>query len=181
MTFLNVPSEQKYKRNQNPGWTTERIEDLRAYCGEGLSASQIAHKLGFATRNAVIGKIHRLGLIKGHQSPPLRQRAPGSGIKPQNVCPQVIEKAHYTRKRRLRISLVETTAPTQPLYIQSSEYDQGIPHQKHRPDCCRNLLQLGNHTCHWPVGDPQKPDFFFCGAWTNEIYCRHHAARAYRA
>lgn len=176
MTFLDTTSEQKYRRNQNPEWTAQKIERLKQLCDEGLPASEIAYKLGFATRSAVIGKIHRLGLVKA--SKPIQQREPGSNIRPQNVCPQVIEKAHYTRKRRLRISLIETpnSPPTQPVYIQPSEYDKNIPLEQRK-----SLLELNSISCRWPCGDPLKPDFFFCGAITEHTYCAHHMIRAGRA
>jgi len=179
MTFLDTPSEQKYKRNQNPGWTDDKIKQLKILCENGeLSAGQIARKLGFATRNAVIGKMHRLGLFKAKIHKPVKQREPGSNIRPQNVCPQIIEKAHYTRKRRLRISLIETpnSPPTQPVYIQPSEYDKNIPLEQRK-----TLLELNSISCHWPIGDPLKPDFFFCGAITEHTYCDHHMHRAGRA
>ena len=176
MTYLDTPTEQKYKRNQNPDWTEAKVKQLRQLAKDGLSGSKIAHELGFATRSAVIGKLHRLGITKNKSLHHNQQhRAKGAAIQPANVCPQVIAQAHFTKKRRLRISLVESTNPTEPVVIKPSEFDLTIPQEQRR-----TILQLNGHTCHWPIGNPDQPDFFFCGAYTNHVYCRHHAARAYR-
>lgn len=188
MTLLDGLPEQQSRKNQNPVWTDEKIEELKRLCSKGLSARQMAPRLGFATRSAIIGKMHRLGLSKTiihNQRPEIqRKRFAGGTIPARDVCPQVIHKAHYTKKKRLRISLAETPSspPTAPVYVKDSKFDELIPFSQHRPDCSCTLLQLTNHSCRWPIGDPQKADFFFCGAYTEyQTYCKHHTARAGKA
>ena len=183
MTYLDTLSEQKWKQNQNPAWDDKRIAALRYYAAQGLSAGKIAHELGFATRNAVIGKMYRLGIYKSKevdQRTELRHRAKGATVSPVQPNPQKVIQAytHFTKKRRLRIALavdVPDSTPTEPIHIKPSEYDKAIPQEQRL-----TLLQLNGHTCKWPVGEPDKPDFFFCGAWTDHTYCKHHAMRAYR-
>jgi GcrA cell cycle regulator len=186
MTYLDLPSEQKYKQNQNPLWDNQKIDALKKYAAQGLSASEIALKLGFATRNAVIGKMHRLNICKTtthDQRTELRprHRARGATIKPVPTNPQKVVQAytHFTKKKRLRIALaveVPDSTITDPIHFSPSEYDKAIPQEQRR-----TLLQLNGHTCKWGVGDVGEKDFFFCGAWTEKVYCTHHAMRAYRS
>lgn len=179
MTYLDTATEQKHKRNTNPLWTDENLELLRGLAKNGLSASQIASKMGFATRNAIIGKLHRLGIVskKVNKFDPydgkVRHRATGSQIKPVNVNPQKVH-AHYTRKHRLRLEFPDTS-PKPPTYIAATAYDEAIPQEQRL-----TLLQLNGHTCRWPVGSPTESDFFFCGAFTNSVYCPHHTTRSVR-
>ena len=182
MTYLDTPSEQKYKQNQNPGWDKKKEAELREYAAAGLSASAIADKLGFATRNAVIGKMHRLHIFKNKASPGgrPRHRAKGATVRPVQPNPQKVIQAytHFTKKRRLRIALavdIPDSTPTEPIHIKPSEYDKAIPQEQRL-----TLLQLNGHTCRWAVGDVGDKDFFFCGAWTDHTYCNHHAMRAYK-
>lgn len=188
MTYLDTPSEQKYKRNQNPGWDDHKIKQLRKLVLDGLSAGQIAHRLGFATRNAIIGKMHRLGIFTSNSNhgprtavvrAKPRHRTKGATVKPTNIHPQNVHKAytHFTKKKRLRIALAETPSgtPTEPVIIKPSEYDQAIPQEQRL-----TILQLNGHTCRWPCGEPDQPEFFFCGGYTDHVYCQHHAMRAWR-
>ena len=77
MTFLDQ------KRPELQTWTDERVELLKKLWADGLSASQIAGELGGITRNAVIGKVHRLGLSGRAKAPPLRCRASASRARPR--------------------------------------------------------------------------------------------------
>ncbi len=148
-------------------WTDERVELLKKLWADGLSASQIAAELGGITRNAVIGKVHRLGLsgrAKSQSSSAPRARKP--------------------RSHMLRVSRPTTRGNTALAYAYEAEpelepefVDEVIPVEQRR-----TLLQLTEDTCRWPVGDPSNSDFFFCGGKpvTSLPYCAHHCRVAYQ-
>jgi GcrA cell cycle regulator len=148
-------------------WTDERVELLKKLWADGLSASQIAAELGGITRNAVIGKVHRLGLsgrAKSQSSSAPRARKP--------------------RSHMLRVSRPTTRGNTALAYAYEAEpelepefVDEVIPVEQRR-----SLLQLTEDTCRWPVGDPSNSDFFFCGGKpvTSLPYCAHHCRVAYQ-
>jgi GcrA cell cycle regulator len=149
-------------------WTDERVEILKKLWSEGFSASQIAAELGGITRNAVIGKVHRLGL-SGRAKP----AAPaGRPRKPRG------------QSQMLRVSRPSTrgnTALAQALEFESEPdlepLDNVIPLGQRR-----TLLELNEETCRWPIGDPGNPDFFFCGGQsvTGLPYCSYHSRVAYQ-
>jgi GcrA cell cycle regulator len=146
------------------GWTEERVELLKKLWADGLSASQIAAELGGITRNAVIGKVHRLGLSGRAKSPsssaprPRKPRAPGM-------------------LRVSRGAIRGNTALAYDYVVEPEPELIEIPIEQRK-----NLLQLTEATCHWPVGDPGSPDFFFCGGDANEgsPYCNYHSRVAYQ-
>ncbi|MEL7029708.1 MAG: GcrA family cell cycle regulator [Pseudomonadota bacterium] len=145
-------------------WTDERVDLLKKYWTEGLSASQIAGKLGGVTRNAVIGKVHRLGL-SGRATParPERGRASPARAKPA-VTPGV--------QRDAAISEPKPVYPepewSPPIVLQSGEK--------------ATVTTLKSQMCKWPVGDPTHEDFHFCGqpALAGKPYCAYHARLAYQ-
>jgi GcrA cell cycle regulator len=150
-------------------WTDERVELLKKLWSDGLSASQIAAELGGITRNAVIGKVHRLGL--------------SGRAKPSSSVPR-------TRKSRpshlLRVGRPATRGNTAlarlPIYELEPEAEPE-PLENIIPIGQRcQLLQLSDATCRWPIGDPGSPDFFFCGGKpVSELpYCAYHARIAYQ-
>jgi GcrA cell cycle regulator len=153
-------------------WNEERVETLKKLWGEGFSASQIAAQLGGVTRNAVIGKVHRLGLA-GRAKP-----APASGA-----------NAARPRKPRgasagLRVSRAVVRGNTALAQAYELEFepepelaDNVIPLGQRR-----SLLELNETTCRWPIGDPGNPDFFFCGGPKigSLPYCAYHARLAYQ-
>ena len=145
------------------GWTDERVEMLKKLWADGLSASQIAAELGGITRNAVIGKVHRLGLSGRAKSPssssPRPRKARTSG--------------HMMRVPRVRGNnalAYDYAVEPEPELIE-------IPIEQRK-----TLLQLTEATCHWPVGDPGSSEFFFCGGQANEgsPYCTYHSRVAYQ-
>jgi GcrA cell cycle regulator len=146
-------------------WSSERIEQLRSLWQDGLSASQIASNLGGISRNAVIGKAHRLGLT-GRPSP-IKNRPTGM-TRPK---PQRRPKIEQTLAPRV-------AAPPQPQKRvdptpQVVETDDG-------PGA--SILTLTDRICKWPIGDPRHADFHFCGRASAEglPYCADHARRAYQ-
>ena len=149
------------------GWTDERVENLKKLWQDGLSASQIAKQLGGVTRNAVIGKVHRLGLSGRAKSPSNgspRPRKPriSNGMRPR---PQ------YRGNAALQLD-----------YGLDPEYDLD-PLANVIPMGPRvSILQLTDATCRWPIGDPGAADFVYCGS-QNKVslpYCPYHARIAYQ-
>lgn len=153
-------------------WTDERVELLKRLWSEGLSASQIAGRLGGVTRNAVIGKVHRLGLSG---------RATTSRIKSHRPRPRMANTAkRQTRPNRFPVNGNPTVRA---LYM--PEVEPFIPPAEELviPLNERKTIQtLTSSSCRWPIGDPQMAEFHFCGR--NKVpglpYCEHHARRAYQ-
>ena len=139
-------------------WTEERVEQLRTYVNAGLSCSQIADKIGM-TRNAVIGKIHRLGLSQPIGSSPLSgpsRRRPR--LEQSRIAHAIVaEQPHMTRVAALEVSDI-----------------------KSERRC--SLLDLADGKCRWPINDPSEEDFAFCGndAVAGMSYCAGHVRLAYR-
>jgi GcrA cell cycle regulator len=151
------------------GWTDDRVEQLKKLWEAGLSASQIGAELGNITRNAVIGKVHRLGLSGRAKSPSSsvpRQRK----VRPAQQMMRI--NRPVSRGNTALAQAFEVEAEPDPI-----AYDNVVPMSQRL-----NLLQLNENTCHWPVGDPSSPDFFFCGgkALDSLPYCAHHSRVAYQ-
>ena len=150
-------------------WTDERVETLKKLWAEGHSASQIAAELGGVTRNAVIGKVHRLGLAGRAKSP--------SSAAPRPRKPRVA--SHMMRAPRTSMRGNTALAHAYDLDIEPEPelIDNVIPLGQRR-----SLLELTEETCRWPIGDPGTPDFFFCGgpAITSLPYCAYHSRVAYQ-
>lgn len=176
------------------GWTDERVELLKKLWMEGLSASQIAGVLGEGvTRNAVIGKVHRLklsGRAKPASSAPRVRTAPrpaarrvaspsagrsmsgGSSLGGMMKSRPMSGGGGIHGATALKISEeFETEA-----YIAPQAQELFIPEDQRL-----TLLQLNEQTCKWPIGDPLLPDFYFCGQHSGDgrPYCEFHARRAY--
>ncbi|AGF75255.1 GcrA family cell cycle regulator [Bartonella vinsonii] len=164
------------------GWTYERVELLKKLWSEGLSASQIATQLGGVSRNAVIGKVHRLklpgrgktaqGVTRAQKTPassssPRTRRTP-STVLPTNPASCSIEET------ALKVEFVAEDVREIDLSAQSNVV---VPISRQL-----NLLQLSENTCRWPVGDPLSSDFHFCGADSGENgpYCAFHAKIAFQ-
>jgi GcrA cell cycle regulator len=142
-------------------WTPERIEQLRSCVGSGMTCSQIAAAIG-VSRNAVIGKIHRLGLSSG--------RPAGAGAS-ANCPPRARHPRGPTQRRLLRLAYARA-----PL----DEIMSGMVVISTHP--C-SLIDIDAHQCRWPIGDPASTNFLFCGndAIAGFAYCVGHARMAYRA
>src|SRR5262249_42544542 len=131
-------------------WTDERVETLKRLWAEGLSASQVAAALGGVTRNAVIGKVHRLGLSARAKSPSSAAPRPR---KPRAHSHMLRVARHSIRGNTALAHAYELDIEPEPELI-----DNVIPLGQRR-----SLLELTEETCRWPIGDPGQPDFFFCG------------------
>jgi GcrA cell cycle regulator len=136
-------------------WTEERVTVLKKLWLEGLSASQIAKQLGGVTRNAVIGKVHRLGL-SGRAAPSQPQRMVVRTPRP----PRPVSTPTVRREPTLRSEPVRVRVPEEP----------GMA----------TVLTLGAHMCKWPIGDPSSTEFTFCGRGTTGTYCSEHSQVAYQ-
>ena len=145
-------------------WTDERVEMLKKLWADGLSASQIAAELGGITRNAVIGKVHRLGLS-------------GRAKSPSSSSPRPRKPRSSGMMRVSRPSMRGNTALAYDYELEPEPELIEIPLEQRK-----TLLQLNEKSCRWPVGDPGSQDFYFCGGESvNELpYCSHHARIAYQ-
>lgn len=149
-----------------PTWDDARVEELKRLHSEGHSASRIAQMLGLASRNIVCGKLHRLGLSKERAAPAERPvQTPREPAAPPIPAPRTLEiKAAAPAPRQER----PVTAPA--------------PEPVNTPSLrLVTIDDLGSDMCRWPVGDPSRSDFRYCGgsAPAGRPYCQHHAAMAY--
>ena len=142
-------------------WTDERVELLKKLWAEGHSAAQVAKELGGVSRNAVIGKVHRLGLPQ-RASPSRPAKRPVRAARPRVVA--------GTQINRPRQAPTEPAAPLpklDPLLM-----EDGKP---------ANVLTLRENMCKFPIGDPAEPGFAFCGRNTcASTYCADHARVVYQ-
>jgi GcrA cell cycle regulator len=141
-------------------WTDDRVEQLEQLWREGLSASEIAASLGGVTRNAVLGKLHRLKLLGG------RARTGLTSAKPRR--PPKARRLQTVPRPPARRSAVRAPRPDLAAAMALS-------------GTVGRLEQLGAHVCHWPIGDPADAGFSFCGrSAAGGPYCAAHATVAYR-
>jgi GcrA cell cycle regulator len=150
-------------------WNDERVETLKRLWAEGLSASQIATELGGITRNAVIGKVHRLGLAGRAKSPATATPRPRKA----RTHSHMIRVARPTVRGNTALAAAfEYEVEAEPEVV-----DNVIPMGQRR-----TLLELSEQTCRWPIGDPGDAGFFFCGGQTVMTfpYCSHHCRVAYQ-
>jgi GcrA cell cycle regulator len=143
-------------------WTPERLEQLRNFASSGLSSSQIAAEIG-VTRNAVIGKLHRLGLASGR---------PAAGGPARSCPPRARRPRHSPQREFLRLMFAQTP---------SIANGSGAPSTVESTQPC-SLFELAHDKCRWPMGNPEAADFAFCGndAAAGFPYCAGHARMAYR-
>jgi GcrA cell cycle regulator len=136
-------------------WSEDRVEQLKTLWTEGLSASQIARALGGVTRNAVIGKVHRLGLA-GRASPSSRAERPRLPMAPKVSSP--------ARTQLVAAPVVEED----PLIFDDGSH--------------ATVLTISDRMCRWPIGDPAATEFHFCGhsPKSGSPYCEAHARKAYQ-
>ncbi|WP_424929615.1 GcrA family cell cycle regulator [Amaricoccus tamworthensis] len=190
-------------------WTDERVETLKNMWAEGKSASQIAKELGGVTRNAVIGKVHRLGLSNRNAAPAAEPAAetaapaakPAAAAPkpaPERKEPPVAEKAAKPAPApeppRPQAAAPQAApiprprpVPGQPLPPQPSGAEMSEEMIANLAEVAKKsrkltLMQLTERTCKWPVGDPATEDFWFCGLPTTpgKPYCETHVGVAFQ-
>lgn len=157
------------------GWTAEKIEQLNKLWSEGMSITEIGKILGM-TRNAVVGKAHRLGLAK---RPSPIARAPGP-----RPAAQPVPSAQPSRPVATPSPAVVAAAPVAEAPVAAPKPAMPIMSQPARPrptPAFRATRVANGPACRWPLGDPKSPDFHFCGSPSIEgkPYCEKHCAMAY--
>ncbi|MBY5933929.1 GcrA cell cycle regulator [Tateyamaria omphalii] len=179
-------------------WTDERVELLKKMWGEGQSASQIAKELGGVTRNAVIGKVHRLGLsnragggssattAKADAKPKAAPKAKAEP-KPQPktepaVKPAPAPEAKAVVPARKQIIPAGQPLPPQPSANEISPEALAKVNEVEKKAKKISLMELTERTCKWPVGDPATDNFWFCGlpVQQGKPYCEAHVGVAFQ-
>jgi GcrA cell cycle regulator len=190
-------------------WTEERIERLKKMWHDGATASQIADELGGVSRNAVIGKAHRLGLeqrpspVKPGEEKEVKKAAPA----PASAAPKAAPKAEDPKPASAAAPGSQSTSPQRSSpdmqyrsigpggFVRQGPGDQQAPippapprrlvPAKPSPEVAdkTSLLDLNDRICKWPIGHPGEPDFHFCGEPANPgfPYCVAHCGVAYQA
>ncbi|WP_294620610.1 GcrA family cell cycle regulator [uncultured Roseovarius sp.] len=183
-------------------WSDERVELLKKMWGEGQSASQIAKELGGVTRNAVIGKVHRLGLSNRSGSGAASDSAkakpaakPAAKAKPKAAAkpapkPEPAKPAEEAAPAApaAPVSRAKQIIPAgQPLPPQPSANEIDPEALKKVSEIEKkakklSLMELTERTCKWPVGDPATEDFWFCGlpVQSGKPYCEAHVGVAFQ-
>ncbi|WP_299642232.1 GcrA family cell cycle regulator [uncultured Ruegeria sp.] len=179
-------------------WTDERVELLKKMWGEGQSASQIAKELGGVTRNAVIGKVHRLGLSnrtagaspakaepKEKPAPAPKAEAkpkPAPKTEPARPAPTPTSESKPVVPARRQIIPAGQPLPPQPSANEISPEALAKVNEVEKKAKKLTLMELTEKTCKWPVGDPATEDFWFCGlpVEAGKPYCEAHVGVAFQ-
>ena len=190
-------------------WTDERVETLKRMWAEGQSASQIAKELGGVTRNAVIGKVHRLGLsnrVEGEDQPaapaapepqpvaePVAAAAPPEAprVEPEPEPEPEAETAEAPEPQpapqpvfapRRPIVPAGQPLPPQPSANEISPETLASVREVEKRALKLSLMELTERTCKWPIGDPATEKFWFCGlpSTAGKPYCEAHVGVAFQ-
>ena len=137
-------------------WTEEKVAKLKELWGKGNTASQIAEIIGGISRNAVIGKAHRLNL-----SAKIKTRTATSN---QNFENSILDKN------------------SNPKRIRRSKFKSLIIEKDFEPENPKQLEELDENSCKWPIGHPDEKDFYFCGrsSMKDFSYCKLHILYAFQ-
>ena len=190
-------------------WTDDRVETLKRMWGDGASASQIAKELGGVTRNAVIGKVHRLGLsnrnadeAKPEASAPKAETPKAAKPEPKTAAKEpeaedapaeeeddddeprtMAAVPHGTNVTPLRKPLMAgQPLPPQPSANEISPEALAKVNAVEKTAKKISLMELTERTCKWPIGDPATEKFWFCGLPTQagKPYCEAHVSVAFQ-
>jgi len=160
-------------------WTDDRVATLTKMWKDGRSAAEIAKELGGVTRNAVIGKAHRLGL-SGRASPIKKKKETAK----KTATKTAAKKTTKTTKKKAAAKAEEkpeASAKQQKMVTDAIKAAAAEEPSKAKEGGI-TLLELTERVCKWPIGDPQESDFHFCGmpSMNSLPYCEEHAAMAYQ-
>ena len=153
-------------------WETDQVQMLEKLWKDGLSASQIARELGGGvTRNAVIGKVHRMGFAD--RGLPSRGGNSGGRKSSPEAAAAAAARGSGSAHKGSRAGSGKSAASLPPPVPQLQPADEDV-----------RVLDLADHKCRWPMGDPQdKDNFRFCGARkvsAEKVYCDYHTHVAYQ-
>tara|TARA_B100001121_G_C18570086_1_gene564536 strand:- start:338 stop:832 length:495 start_codon:yes stop_codon:yes gene_type:complete len=137
-------------------WTDEKVAKLKELWGKGNTASQIAEIIGGITRNAVIGKAHRLNL-----SAKIKTRTATSNQNFENSLQENNIKTRKGRRNKFKSLIIE---------------------KDFEPENPKQLEELNENSCKWPIGHPNEKSFYFCGRTSLKdfSYCKLHLLYAYQ-
>jgi len=137
-------------------WNEEKVEKLKELWGKGSTASQIAEIIGGISRNAVIGKAHRLNL-----SSKIKTRNASSSQNFDNSSEENSSKQRRGRKSKFQSLIIE---------------------KDFEPENPKKLEELDENSCKWPIGHPEEQSFYFCGrsSLKDFSYCKLHLLYAYQ-
>ncbi len=137
-------------------WTEDKVEKLKELWGKGNTASQIAEIIGGISRNAVIGKAHRLNL-----SAKIKTRSATSNKNYENKLESKNVKLGKGRGNKFKSLIIE---------------------KDFEPENPKQLEELDDNSCKWPIGHPDEKNFYFCGrsSLKDFSYCKLHLLYAYQ-
>ena len=137
-------------------WNEEKVDKLKKLWGKGNTASQIAEIIGGISRNAVIGKAHRLNL-----SAKIKTRTATSNQSFENSLEEKNNKVKKGRKSKFQSLIIE---------------------KDFEPENPKQLEELDESACKWPIGHPDEKNFYFCGrsSLKDFTYCKLHLLYAYQ-
>ena len=180
-------------------WTEERVETLKKMWAEGQSASQIAKELGGVTRNAVIGKVHRLGLsnringsVPGRPEDAEMEDGPVAEAAVETdeaEEPEVMEEPQPVQPVQktvvpVRKAIVPAGQPLPPQPSANEISPEALATVREIEKRARKLtlMELTERTCKWPIGDPATDKFWFCGlpSQPGKPYCEAHVGVAFQ-
>ena len=191
-------------------WTDEMVEELKKLWAEGVTTGEIGRRLNIS-KNSIVGKVHRLGLsgrpspIKKKSDSEKTEKS-AKPAKPAKEKKQTVKNVKEPKPEVKKAPQKETpvvTKKTEPKPVEikkspvpevkaittsASEEDDiklaktlNITNKAPSKDGNLSLVELDNHTCRWPIGDPKDDNFHFCGKKIRlgQTYCEEHAAIAY--